>query len=74
MVLVRGKNLQPVIAALEMTTADFIQEFDPDRWQRPKDAKAPIIESIEVVVQENGPSISTSEKTGSGREPGRSLH
>jgi hypothetical protein len=63
MVLVRGRNLQHVISALEMGTADYIQEFDPDRWQKPKDETAPFIESIEVVVQENGPSISDSEKS-----------
>lgn len=74
MVMVRGKNLQPVITAVEMSTADFIQEFDSDRWQKPKDAKAPFIESIEVVIQQSGPSISESEKSGTGREPGRSLH
>jgi hypothetical protein len=74
MVIVRGKNLLPVVMAIEMGTADYIQQFDADRWQRPKDDKAPIIDSIEVIVQENGPSISSSEKTGKGREPGRSLH
>ncbi len=54
MVLVKGRNLQNVITALEMGTADFIQEFDADRWQVPADTKAPFIESIEVVVQEGG--------------------
>lgn len=63
MVLVRGKNLQNVVKALEMGTAEYIQEFDPDRWQKPTDEQAPFIESIEVVVQENGPSISESEST-----------
>ncbi len=63
MVLVRGKNLQGLTSALEMGTVDFIQEFDPDRWQAPRDDKAPFIESIEVVVQENG---SNSENDGSG--------
>jgi hypothetical protein len=62
MVLVRGRNLQGVVMALEMGTADFIQEFDPERWQKPKDESAPFIESIEVVVQESGPSISESER------------
>lgn len=62
MVLVRGKNLQPVITALELGTADFIQEFDPDRWAKPTDPKAPFIESVEVVVQESGPSIADAEQ------------
>jgi len=64
MVMVRGRNLQTVIMALEMGTADFIQEFDPDRWDKPTDEKTPFIESIEVVVQESGPSISESEASG----------
>ncbi len=51
-VLVRGKNLQPVIMALLAGTADYIQEFDPDIWEKPSDAKKPFIESIEVVVHE----------------------
>jgi hypothetical protein len=62
MVLVRGRNLQGLITALEMGTADFIQEFDPERWQVPNDEKAPFIESIEVIVQESGPSIADSER------------
>jgi len=62
MVLVRGKNLQPVIMALLAGTADYIQEFDPERWQKPADANAALIESIEVVVQDSGPSISAADK------------
>lgn len=54
MVLVRGKNLQKMVFALENGMADFIQEFDPDRWQKPTDAGAAIIESIEVKVTEGG--------------------
>jgi len=73
MVLVRGKNLQPVIMALEMSTAEFIQEFDPDKWEKPKDEKVPFIESIEVVVQDSGPSITESEESGRERAPER-LH
>ena len=74
MVLVRGKNLQPVVMALEMGTAEFIQEFDPDRWQMPKDEKAPFIESIEVVVQDSGASVVDSEQSGNQREKGHTRH
>jgi hypothetical protein len=63
-VLVRGKNLQPVTLALEAGTADFIQEFDSDKWQKPTNAAAPFIESIEVVVKENGPAIGDTEDSG----------
>jgi hypothetical protein len=72
MVLVRGTNLQPVLTALEMSTVDFIQEFDAHRWPKPKDAKAPFIESIEVIVKENGPSLSDGD--GMAKAKGRSLH
>lgn len=62
LVLVRGRNLQGVVNALQMNTADFIQEFDVERWEKPKDESTPVIESIEVVVQEKGPDIGASEE------------
>lgn len=62
MILVRGRNLQGVVTGLQMGTVDFIQEFDPERWALPKDDKAPFIESVEVVVQQSGPSIAESEE------------
>lgn len=58
MVFVEGKNLLPVIAAIENGMADFIQEYDPDRWEMPKDPDAPFIESITIEMQEGGPSLS----------------
>ena len=64
MVLVRGKNLQTLVFALENGNVDFIQEFDSDRWGKPKDETAAFIESIEVVVQESASSVSGAEKTG----------
>ena len=63
MVLVRGKNLQPVIMALQAGTADFIQEFDQDEWAKPA-ADAPLIESIEVVVQDSAFSTAQAEAGG----------
>jgi hypothetical protein len=53
-VLVRGKNLQKVVFAIEGGMADFIQAFDPERWQKPKDDTAAFIESIEIQVTEGG--------------------
>jgi hypothetical protein len=64
MVLVKGRNLQKLVFALENGMADYIQEFDPDRWEKPKDETAAFIESIEVVVQESASSVSGAEKTG----------
>jgi len=54
MVRVEGKNLQKLVFAIENGMADFIQEFDAERWAKPADAKAPLIESIEVKVTESG--------------------
>jgi hypothetical protein len=54
MVLVRGRNLEKVVFAIENGMADFIQEFDAAKWQKPKDATAAFIESIEVKVIEGG--------------------
>lgn len=47
-VLVRGRNLQNIVFAVENELADFIQEFDARHWQKPKDAAAPFIESIDI--------------------------
>jgi len=74
MVLVDGRNLQPVIMAIQMGTAEFIQEYDPDRWPKPKDEKAPLIESIEFIVEQGGPSATLKKKSGDVKERGRSLH
>ena len=49
-VMVRGKNLQGLVSALQLGTVDFIQEYHPDVWDKPADDAA-LIESIEVVVQ-----------------------
>ena len=55
-------------------SVDFIQEFDADRWEKPKDEKAPFIESIEVVVQESGPSVAGAEQSGTERDKGPTRH
>ncbi len=62
MVLVRGKNLQPVVMALLAGSADYIQEFDPSIWAKPLDDKKPFIESIEVVVHEKQMEIPKGDK------------
>ena len=72
-VKVRGTNLQPIVTALELGTADFIQEFDAEKWPKPKDSKATLIESIEVVVKENGPAVEETENTVKVK-PGLNLH
>ena len=54
-VFIEGKNLQSVITAIENEMAESIQEFDSARWEMPNDPSAPVIESIQVVVQPGGP-------------------
>ena len=58
MVMVRGKNLQGLVAALQNSTVDFIQEYHADLWDKPA-ADAPIIESIQVAVQGDVPDAET---------------
>jgi hypothetical protein len=73
MVFIKGKNLQPIVSALELGTADFIREFDPVKWPKPDDLQAPLIEEIKVAVKENGPDLPNAD--GHGRdEPGLNLH
>jgi hypothetical protein len=55
LVMVRGKNLQKTVFAIESGMADFIQAFDPERWQKPKDDTAAFIESIEIQDTERSP-------------------
>ena len=57
MVLVTGRNLQSVVFALETGTADFIQEFDPNRWAKPTDKTAPFIETIEIMAQDSAATL-----------------
>ena len=44
-----GRNLLPVIKAIQAGTADFIRQYDADKWPKPNDNDAPFIESIEVI-------------------------
>jgi hypothetical protein len=64
-VLVRGRNLLPIIAALENGNADFIQEFHPAVWEKPADG-TPIIESLEI--ESTDPSIAAQELRLSGEK------
>jgi hypothetical protein len=55
LVMVQGKNLQKMVFAIESGMADFIQEFDPKRWQKPEDDTAAFIESIEIKITDGSP-------------------
>jgi len=73
MVFIKGKNLQPIVSALELGTADFIREFDPATWPKPDDSQATVIENINVAVKENGPVVEETENTVKAK-PGPNLH
>ena len=60
-VLIRGKNMQGLVSALENGTVDFIQEFNPDLWAKP-DEKSPLIESIEIMQPDENSPLAPSEK------------
>jgi hypothetical protein len=47
-VLVKGCNLQELVFAIQNQMAAYIQEFDPHKWPKLKNEKAPFIESIEI--------------------------
>lgn len=54
---------------LKTPTADFIQEFDPEKWAKPTDPNAPFIESIEVVVKEDSDATAEAEKVSTTPKP-----
>lgn len=49
-VMIRGRNLFSVAEAIEREVCEWIQPFDPVKWERPTDPKAPYIESIDIRV------------------------
>jgi hypothetical protein len=53
MVKIKGRNLQPVIAAILDNRCEFIQDFDAREFL-PPDPAAPLIESIEFVSGREG--------------------
>ena len=65
-VRVRGQNLCPMITALEMGTAAFIQEFDSDRWTKPG-PNEPLIEWMEI--EQHGPKSESNEPSRSSSRP-----
>ena len=58
-VLVRGRNLQAVVAALESVNATFLQQFHPELWPRPAEGDA-VIDVLEIYA--NDPAVAAMEK------------
>lgn len=54
LVMVKGSNLQKLIFAIENGHADYIETFDPSKWQKPTAADATVIDSIEVRTISSG--------------------
>ena len=50
-VVIKGRNLQPIGDAIDAESCMFIQQYDGDKWEKPTDTAAPFIESIEIHVE-----------------------
>jgi len=48
MVILKGRNLRPIVDAVKLHTCEFLQEFDAEEFDPPTDASAPFIDTIEV--------------------------
>ena len=48
LVKIKGTGLRTIVDALKLGTCEFIQEFDPEEFDRP-DNDGPFVESIEVI-------------------------
>jgi hypothetical protein len=48
LVKIKGTGLRPIVDALKLGTCEFIQEFDPDEFDRPASG-GPFVETIEVI-------------------------
>jgi len=47
---IRGRNLKPIVDAIQLRKCEFIQEYRAERFQRPPPADQPLVESISVEV------------------------
>jgi len=50
-IVIKGRNLQVIAEAIGDEQCEFIQAFDPDKWEQPSDESKPFIESIDIHVQ-----------------------
>ena len=48
LVILRGRNLRPIVDALKLHTCEFLAEFDPEEFEPTVEEGAPFIEGIEV--------------------------
>jgi hypothetical protein len=66
-VVIKGKNLQPVAEAINGEGCEFIQEYDRDKWEKPTDQAAPFIESIEIHVEKPAAEVLAEAEAGGSR-------
>lgn len=50
-VIIRGRNLRLLADAIDGELCEWMQEFDAAKWNKPTDAGAAFIESIEIHVE-----------------------
>ena len=60
-IMIRGKHLQDLARQLATEKVQFIQEFDPQKWDHPGKGE-PIIESIEFTTRVTAPLKSEEKK------------
>ena len=48
-VIIRGRNLRPIVDAIDLETCEFVQQFNPGRWAEPADPNLPFITSMDLV-------------------------
>lgn len=49
-IVIKGRNLQPIAEAIDAECCEFVQQYDPTRWNKPTDATAPFIEEMTIHV------------------------
>ncbi len=64
-VMIKGRNLKPLVDALKMHICEFIEEYDSAAYLQPSDINAPFVEWIQVEVL-RGPSTSAANVAATG--------
>jgi hypothetical protein len=66
---IRGRNLKPIVDAIELRKCQFIQEYSAAKFQGPPAPDAPFVESISVEVLQ-GPATPEAKDAGPNRRAG----
>jgi hypothetical protein len=61
-VTIQGRNLHALVTGIRMKKIEFVQEFDAERWEAPKDSSLPFVESIAITVMKPAKALATAEQ------------